>query len=164
MWRTRWHSLLRHYIRSPKVARSILDGFVVIFLWLNLPRRTSALGSTQPLNRSDYQGSFLGANAAGAQGWQRYHIHVPMFWNSDSLKLLDPWWPVQLRNGIDLLFLSFAFYYTCVGGVLRKTGPVFYDVFFFSDLVELYWQEKMDVRPWRRNLPSVTLHTTNPVT
>jgi hypothetical protein len=37
-----------------------------IFQWLNPSGRIVAMGSTQPLNRNEYQESFLGVNTAGA--------------------------------------------------------------------------------------------------
>jgi len=50
-----------------------------------------ALGSTQPRNRKEYQGYFLGVKAAGAFGQQPYHLQVPIVcsglnWNSFNLK------------------------------------------------------------------------------
>ena len=41
-------------------------------------------------------------NAAGAQGWQPYHLHVPIVLKSESLKLLEPSGPIQACNGIAL--------------------------------------------------------------
>ena len=41
--------------------------------------------------------------ATGAQGWQRYHLHVPIVLKSGSLNILEPSGPVQACNGIALL-------------------------------------------------------------
>jgi hypothetical protein len=50
-------------------------------------------------NRNWYQEYLL---AAGACGWQPYHFHVSIVFKSGSLKLLEPYWPVQICNGIAL--------------------------------------------------------------
>jgi hypothetical protein len=48
------------------VEASIPDGVLGIFHRNNPSGRTMALGSTQPLNRNEYQEYFLGVKAAGA--------------------------------------------------------------------------------------------------
>jgi len=53
-------------------------------------------------NRNEYQECFLGAKAAGAQGWQLNHLHVLIVLKSGSLNLLEPSGPVQACNGIAL--------------------------------------------------------------
>jgi len=55
-------------------------------------------------NRNEYQEYFLGVKAAGAWGWQPYHLHVPIVLKSGSLNLLEPSGPVQACNGIALPF------------------------------------------------------------
>ena len=74
--------------------------------WHNRAGRTTALGSTQPPNRNEYQvcflssGMLLGVKAAGAYGWQPTTITVPLSQNLGALTLLDPsgpTWPVQGR-------------------------------------------------------------------
>ena len=62
-----------------------------IFHWHNPPDRTMTLGSTQPLTENEYQENFLGVNAAGAYGWQPYHLPVPLSWN---LGTLTSWYPL----------------------------------------------------------------------
>jgi hypothetical protein len=37
-----------------------------------------ALGSTQPLTEMSTRNISWGVNAAGAWGWQPYHLHVPI--------------------------------------------------------------------------------------
>jgi hypothetical protein len=49
-----------------KVADSIPDGVMEFFIDIYPSDRTMALGSTQPLNRKEYQEYFLGVNVAGA--------------------------------------------------------------------------------------------------
>ena len=56
-------------------------------------------------NRNEYQECFLGVKAAGAYGWQPYHLLVPIVLKSGSLNLLEPSGPVQACNGIALSFL-----------------------------------------------------------
>jgi len=41
-------------------------------------------------NRNEYQGNFLGVNAAGAYGWQPYQIPVPLSWNLGTLTSWNP--------------------------------------------------------------------------
>jgi hypothetical protein len=57
---------LRNCATNRKVAGSIPDGVTGIFHSHNPSDRTMALGSTQPLNRNEYQEHFLGVKAAGA--------------------------------------------------------------------------------------------------
>ena len=56
---TRWRSWLRHRATSRKVAGSIPDCVTGIFHSHNPSDRTTALGSTQPLNKNEYQEYFL---------------------------------------------------------------------------------------------------------
>jgi hypothetical protein len=46
----------------------------------------------------------LGVKAAGARGWQSYHLHMPIILKYGSLNHLDLLGPVQACNGIDLPF------------------------------------------------------------
>ena len=52
---TQWHSWLRHWARWWKVAGLIPKDVSGNFRWHNPSGRTMALGSTQPLNRNEYQ-------------------------------------------------------------------------------------------------------------
>jgi hypothetical protein len=45
--------------------------------------------------------------AAGAYGWQPYHLHLPIVLKGGSLNLLEPSGPVQACNGIALLYHKF---------------------------------------------------------
>ena len=49
--------------------------------------------------------SWGGVKAAGAYGWQPYHLHVPIVLKSGGLILLETSGPVQACNGIALLLL-----------------------------------------------------------
>jgi hypothetical protein len=42
-------------------------------------------------NRNGYQEYFLGVTAAGAYGWQPYHLRLPTVLKSGSLNLLEPY-------------------------------------------------------------------------
>jgi hypothetical protein len=67
---------------SRKITGSIRDGIFRIFHWPNPSGRTVVLGSTRPLNSSEYQAHFLGGRgvkAAAPYGWQPYHLLVPVF-------------------------------------------------------------------------------------
>jgi hypothetical protein len=100
----------RHGATSRKVTGSISDGVSGIFHLHNPSDRTLALGSTLPLTemsarniswcgRGEWGG---GVDATDAQGWQPYHLHVPIFLKSGSLNLLEPSGPVKACNGIAL--------------------------------------------------------------
>jgi hypothetical protein len=65
-----------------------------------------ALGLTQPLTEMSTRNISWGVKAAGAYGWQPYHLHVPIVLKSGSLNLLEPYGPVQACNGIALPFTS----------------------------------------------------------
>jgi len=64
-----------------------------------------ALGLTQPLTEMSTRNISCGVKAAGAYGWQPYHLHVPIVLKSGSLNLLKPSGPVQACNGTALHFL-----------------------------------------------------------
>jgi hypothetical protein len=66
---------------------------------VNPSGRTMALESTQPLREMSTRDILLGTKAAGAYVWQPYHLHM-LSRNSRTLKLLEPWRPVQASNGI----------------------------------------------------------------
>ena len=91
----RWRSWLRHCTTSREVSGSIPDGVIWIFHWRNPSDRTMALGSTQPLTEMSTRNIHWEAKAAGAYGWQPYHLHVPTVLKSGSLSLLEPLGPVQ---------------------------------------------------------------------
>jgi hypothetical protein len=60
------------------------------------------MGSTQPLTEMSTRNISWGAKAAGWNGWQPYHLHVPIVYKSGSLDLLEPCGPVQACNGTAL--------------------------------------------------------------
>jgi hypothetical protein len=108
---TRRRSWLRHSATNhQKVAGSIPDGIIGIFHWHNTSGRTMALELTQPLTEMSTRNISWGIKAAGAYGWQPYHLHVPIIFKYGSLNLLEPYGPVQDCNGIALpLPLPFTF-------------------------------------------------------
>jgi len=63
-----------------------------------------ALGLTQPLTEVSTRNISWGVKAASAQGWQPYHLHVPIVLKSGSFNLLEPSGPVQVCNGIAVPF------------------------------------------------------------
>ena len=64
-----------------------------------------ALGLTQPLTEMSTRNISWGVKAAGEQGWQPYHLHVPIVLKSGNLNALEPPGPVQACNGIALLIV-----------------------------------------------------------
>jgi hypothetical protein len=58
------------------------------------PHSDPGIGSA--CNGNEYQvNSSWWVKAAGAKGWQPYHLHVPIAWKSGSLSLLEPSGPLQ---------------------------------------------------------------------
>jgi len=51
-------------------------------------------GIDSATNRNEYQEYHLGVKAAGAKGWQPYHLYVPIVLQSGSLNLLERSVPV----------------------------------------------------------------------
>jgi hypothetical protein len=96
-------------------AGSIPDGVIVIFNWHNPSVRTIALWLTQLLTEMSSRNISWGVKAAGALGWQSYHLHVSTVLKSGSLNLLEPSGPVQACNWTALRFLFLAVYRYLVG-------------------------------------------------
>ena len=71
-----------------------------IFHWHNPFSCTVALGLNQPLTEMSTRNISWGVTVAGAEGWQPYHLHVPIVLKSGSLNLLEPSGHVQACNGI----------------------------------------------------------------
>ena len=92
----------RQSTTSQKVTGSIPDGVTGIFHWHSPSGFTMALGFTQPLKEMSTRNISWAVKAAGAQGWQPYHLHVPIVSNSGSLNLLEPSGPVETGHGIAL--------------------------------------------------------------
>ena len=55
---------------------------------------------TQPLTEMSTRNISWGVKAAGAYGWQAYHLHVPIILKSGNLNLLETSGSVQACNGI----------------------------------------------------------------
>jgi len=100
---TRRRNWLRHCTINRKVAGSIPDGVIGFFHWHIPSGRTMALGLTQPLTEMSTRNISRGVKAAGAYGWQPYHLHVLIVLKSGSLNLLEPSGPAQACNGIAFL-------------------------------------------------------------
>jgi hypothetical protein len=105
-----------------KVSVSILDGVVGIFHWHNPSSPTMAQRLTQPPLEMSTRNIFWGLRAAGAQGWQPYHLHVPTVLKSGNLSLLEPSGPVQTCN-----VFALPFYETWGFGCNRDSVRVAFD-------------------------------------
>jgi hypothetical protein len=104
---TRWLSWLRKSATSLKVVFSILYGVTGILHWRNPSGRTVVLGSTQPVTEMCTRNISLEVMAAGALGWQPYHLHVPIVLKSGNLKLQEH--QGLSRPVMGLLFLFYCF-------------------------------------------------------
>ena len=69
-----------------------------------------ALGLTQPLTEISTMSISWGVKAVGAEGWQSYHLNVPIVQKSGSLNLLESSGPVQACNGIALFIFNLICY------------------------------------------------------
>ena len=87
----------RSRVRFPMV---LLEFFILH----NPSGRTVVLGLTQPLTETSIRNISWRVKAAGAWGWQPYHLRVPIVFESGSLNLLEPSGPVKGCNGIALTF------------------------------------------------------------
>ena len=105
-----------------KVAGSIPDGVIGIFHWHNPPDRTMALGVDSTSNRNEYQQNFLGVNAAGAYGWQPYHLPVPLSWNLGTLTSWNPLGHSRPVKGLLYLLLKDVLYIQSVTGGTDQTS------------------------------------------
>jgi len=63
-----------------------------------------AMGLTQTLTEMITRNMSRWLKAAGARGWQPYHLHVPIVLKSGSRNFQEPSGPVQACSGIDLPF------------------------------------------------------------
>ena len=102
---SQWRSWFRHCATSRKVAVSIPDGVIGIFHWRNPSGHIMDLGSTQLLTEMSTRNISWVIKAAGAYGWQRYHLHVPTVL---KLGASNSWNPQGLsRPVMGLLYVSF---------------------------------------------------------
>ena len=90
-----------------------------------------APGSTQPQTEMSTRNIYLGVKAAGAYGWQPYHLHAPIILKSMSLNLLEPSRPVQACNGMALLC-------TYVWYIYRASYRLFYHIILFAAECKLW--------------------------
>jgi len=123
----------------------ILDGVIGIFQWHNPSGRTVALGSTQPLNRNEYQEHFLGVKAAGAQGWQPYHHPVLLSWN---LGTLTSWNPLGHSRPVTGLLYIFTFLHISVifHTVIRINFFLFYERVYFSFCLQTKYNQTNSIQ------------------
>ena len=61
------------------------QNFSLTFFWSHY-----GPGVDSACNRNEYGEYFLGVKAAGAWGWQPYHLHLPTVLKSGGLTLLEP--------------------------------------------------------------------------
>jgi predicted membrane-bound spermidine synthase len=69
-----------------------------IFHWRNTSGRNVTLGSTQLLIEMSTKNISWVVKAAGAKGWQPYHVHVPTVMKTGIFNLLEPSQPLQACN------------------------------------------------------------------
>ena len=102
---------LRHSSTSRNIGSSIPGDVIGIFHCRNPSGHIVALWSTQSLNRTEYHEYFLVGGegewlkAGDTQGWQTYHLRVPIVIKSGSVTLLETSGSVQTCTGIALLFI-----------------------------------------------------------
>ena len=64
-------------------------------------------------NRNEYQENFLGVNAAGAYGWQTFHLPVPLSWNLGTLTSWNPLGHSRPVTGLIYLYF-YMFIVPCI--------------------------------------------------
>jgi hypothetical protein len=72
------------------------------FIDIILPAALWPQGRLNLYQKKWVPGISWGVKAASAQGWQPYHLHVPIVLKSGSLNFLEPLGPVQACNRIAL--------------------------------------------------------------
>ena len=97
-----------------------------------LPAALWPWGSTQPLTEMSTRNISWRVKAAGAYGWQPYHIHVSTVLKSGSLNLMEPSGPVQACNGTALPLPFWKRFYFWA-------RMYFYVYFMFIRLYSNYW-------------------------
>ena len=112
-----------------KVAGSISDGIIGIFRWHNPPDRTMALGSTQPLTEMSTRRISCVVNAAGAYGWQPYHLPVPLPWNVGTSTSRNPLGHSRPVTGMIHLFIT-----------LIRPQDIYRDNFTFYFHMSMWWK------------------------
>jgi len=91
---------------SRKVADSIPYGVIGIFHRHNPSGHIVALGVTQPLTEMNTRNISWGVKTVGGQGWQPYHLNVPIVMKFGGLNLLESSGLVQACDGIALPLLT----------------------------------------------------------
>ena len=79
---------LRCCATNRKVTGSIPHGVNGIFHLTQSFRSHYSPGVDSASKRNEYQEDFLEVNAAGAYGWQPYHLPVPLSWILGTLTLI----------------------------------------------------------------------------
>jgi len=141
---TRWRSWLRHGANSRKVA-----GVTGIFQWPNPSGRTMAVGSTQPLTEISIRNISWGVKAAGAWGWQPYHLNC-----ADCLETEEPQpvlsrpvqrlaLPLHLRRVFLCCLLSVGSWFTACNKEQHSCRKYPIDVIYvkFVYLVKRFWRQ-----------------------
>jgi hypothetical protein len=128
---TLWRGWLRRCATSREVVGSIPDGVNGIFYWYDSSNCTMTLWLTQPLRETSARNISWGMKT-GAQGWQPYHLHVPIFLNSGSLDLLVTSGPVQVckRDWFTFTFTQWQ---------RKGRVQIYLCIFLTSDLDEVEW-------------------------
>jgi len=81
-----------------------------------------ALGSTQPLNRNEYQEHFLGVKAAGACKADNLPPYCAVVTKSGNLNFLEPSGPVQACNGTALPLQLMYYFFPCSGKTIHNSA------------------------------------------
>ena len=104
---TRWRSWLRHCATSRKVAGSIPDGVIKIFLWRKLSGCTVALGLTHPLTAMSTR-YISGGKGGRYVGLTTLPPSMPIVLKSGSLNLWNPQGLSRPVMGLVYLYITFS--------------------------------------------------------
>jgi len=113
---TQWHSWLRHYTTSQKVAGLIPDGVIGIYHWHNPSSRTMFLGSTQSLTDMSTRSTSWGWRWPGLRADNLTTFMCRLSWNMGASA---SWNPQGLSRAL-MWLLCFASSVSVVGGFSQQ--------------------------------------------
>jgi len=106
--RSQVESVLTYFLNTAALVSKLWNlMYIYIYIYIYSFQSHYGPGVDSASNRNEYQEYFLGVKAAGAYGWQPYHLHVPL---SRNLWTLTSWNPLGLsRPEMGLLYICICY-------------------------------------------------------